>query len=244
MKESIKEFIADKFFKNNVSINPKVKYIAVDADGWVFGYSRYPIIDESKKIWFIAQDSDFIQSFKYESKFDNKIYVPVSMIDDFRKEITNADSIRNRIQAKIKAAHKLENNNEEKEKGKDMSKTAESLIKRLKPIFLAGREINPYFATKFGYIAYTESKILKDSVEYAAFLNPVVFRFSWMNSDPNKAFQVILSHEEFCRWWNKGLMLDSWWFDPEECCSNIYEIKERRILTHDVIIYDDNEDEQ
>lgn len=243
MKELIKEFIADELFKNNISINPEVKYIAVDADGGVFGYARYPTIYESTKTWVIAQDSNYLQCFKYATEFNSKIYVPVSMIGDFRKEITNADSIRNRIQAKIKAAHKLENK-KEKGKGKDMSKTAESLIKRLKPIFLAGREINPYFATRFGYIAYTESKILKDSVEYAAFINPVAFRFSRMNSDPNKAFQVILSHEEFCRWWNKGLMLDSWWFDPEECCSNIYEVKERRILTHDVITYDDTEDEQ
>ena len=184
----------------------------------------------------IEQNSGYVQ-YIYLTR------IPVSMIGDFRKEIINADSIRNRIQAKIKAAHKLENNKEKEAKGqKDMSKTAESLIKRLKPIFLAGREINPYFATRFGYIAYTESKILKDSVEYTAFLNPVAFRFSRMNSDPNKAFQVILSHEEFCHWWNKGLMLDSWWFDPEECL-NIYEIKERRISTHDVITYDDTEDD-
>ena len=101
MTENVKNYIIDTFIRYNVKISPDCKFITVNQNGCIKWFIKKPGFDTELKCW-VTYFKDFYRNFFCDKIGDLlSLWVPTNLINDFTKEIINADEIRKEIENRL-----------------------------------------------------------------------------------------------------------------------------------------------
>ena len=237
MTENVKNYIIDTFIRDNVKIDPDCKFIAVDQNGCIKWFPEKPGFDTRLKCW-ATYFKDFRCGLFLDKTTDLSLCVPENLIKDFTKEIISVEDFNKLLKQKKEekdnnmiASGKVSNGiitspifeNKDDIKNDDNPYVLNQL-ESLRPIFIEKQQINPYFSHNFNEIYHTDNFYYKSRTERHQTEN-IIFSFEYNDiaNDP-KVITIPLSRQEYERWCNNGLMLDSWLFDAHDIRS-VYHLK-------------------
>lgn len=225
MSNEVLDYLLYIFDKNNIGLNTKINYIAVEKDGKVCGYINLPTASEKHGLWITFHTEEEIFEINTIQGKYSPIYIPSALFTDFSKEIISVEDFNKLLKEKKEkdnnmiAYGKVSNGiitspifeNKDDIKNDDNPYVLNQL-ESLRPIFIEKQQINPYFACNFNDIYHTDNFYYKSRSARHQTEN-IIFSFEYNDiaNDP-KVITIPLSRHEYERWCN-GLSLDSWLFD-------------------------------
>ena len=237
MSNEVLDYLLYIFDKNNIGLNTKINYIAVEKDGKVCGYINLPTANDKLGLWTTFHPEEEIFEINTIQGKYSPIYIPSALFTDFSKEIISVEDFSQLLKQKKEekdnnmiASGNVSNGittypifeNKDDTKNDDNPYVLNQL-ESLRPIFIEKQQINPYFACNFNEIYHTDNFYYKSRTVHSLIENiTFIFEYNDIANDP-KVITIPLSREEYERWCN-GIMLDSWLFDAHDIRS-IYHLK-------------------